>query len=204
MAIARALAPGPELLLMDEPFSNLDASMRSDIGREIKLLLGSVGATALIATHDHQDAFALGDTLGIMNKGKLLQWDSTYNLYHQPKDQFVAEFIGRGAWLAGRVIAEDEVETELGIARGDMTSPYSPGTAVELFLRPDDVIHDDASTLRIEVVGRRFRGSDFLYELRLPGGTVILSSVPSHHDHAVGEKIGIRLATKSRVVFARR
>ena len=203
VAIARALAPGPELLLMDEPFSNLDASMRSGIGREIKSLLRSVGATALIATHDHQDAFALGDTLGVMNKGKLLQWDSSYNVYHQPNDQFVAGFIGRGVWLPGRVIGENEIETELGTARGEMTAQYSAGKAVELFLRPDDVVHDDASTLKIEIVGRRFRGSDFLYELRLPSGALILSAVPGHHDHAVGEKIGVRLATRHMVVFPR-
>ncbi len=201
VAIARALAPGPELLLMDEPFSNLDASMRSGIGREIKSLLASVGATALIATHDHQDAFALGDTLGVMNKGKLLQWDSSYDIYHQPKDHFVAEFIGRGVWLPGRVNGENEIETEIGSAHGEMASRYSSGTEVEIFLRPDDIVHDDASTLRLEVAGRRFRGSDFLYELRLPGGALILSSVPSHHDHAVGEKIGIRLETKHLVVF---
>ena len=204
VAIARALAPGPELLLMDEPFSNLDASMRSGIGREIKTLLASVGATALIATHDHQDAFALSDILGVMNKGELLQWDSSYNIYHQPRDKFVAGFIGRGVWLPGRVNGENEVETELGTAHGNMTAQYSPGTEVEIFLRPDDIVHDDASTLRIEVAGKRFRGSDFLYELRLPGGTLILSSISGHHDHAIGENIGIRLESKHVVVFERK
>ena len=85
-----------------------------------------------------------------------------------------------------------------------MSSQYSVGTEVELFLRPDDVVHDDASPLRIEVISRRFRGTDFLYELQMPGGALILSSVPGHHDHAVGEKIGIRLATQHMVVFPRR
>lgn len=203
VAIARALAPEPELLLMDEPFSNLDASMRSGIGREIKSLLASVGATALIATHDHQDAFALSDTLGVMNNGKLLQWDSSYSIYHQPKDKFVAEFIGRGVWLPGRINDKNEVETEIGTARGNKVPQYAPGTEVELFLRPDDVVHDDASPLRIEVVSRRFRGSDFLYELRLPSGALILSSLPGQHDHAVSEKIGIRLETLHTVVFPR-
>jgi iron(III) transport system ATP-binding protein len=203
VAIARALAPGTELLLMDEPFSNLDASMRSGLGREIKSLLNSFGATALVATHDHQDAFALGDMLGVMNDGKLLQWDTSYNIYHQPKDHFVADFIGRGVWLPGRVTGKNEVEIEVGIARGTMTTSYPVGTEVEMFLRPDDIVHDDASKLQVEVTGKRFRGTDFLYELRLPGGTLILSSVPSHHDHAVGEKIGIHLHTDHMVVFPR-
>lgn len=201
IAIARALAPQPELLLMDEPFSNLDASMRAGIGREIKSLLNSLGTTALIATHDHQDAFAIGDTIGVMDKGELLQWDSSYDVYHQPKDRFVANFVGRGVWLPGRVIGDDEIEMELGVARGTMTARYPVGTNVELFLRPDDVVHDDSSSLKLEVTGKRFRGADFLYELQLPGGEKILSSVPSHHDHAVGEKIGIRLETDHIVVF---
>ena len=203
VAIARALAPEPELLLMDEPFSNLDAGMRTGIGREIKSLLNSLGATALVATHDHQDAFALGDTIGVMNKGELLQWDSSYDIYHQPKDRFIANFIGRGVWLPGRVTGASEIEIELGTARGTLTASYPAGTDVELFLRPDDVVHDDSSSLELEVVGKRFRGVDFLYELKLPGGATILSAVPSHHDHAVGEKIGVRLDTDHIVVFPR-
>ena len=191
VAIARALAPAPALLLMDEPFSNLDASMRSGLGREVKSLLSSLGITALIATHDHHDAFALSDMVGVMHDGKLLQWDSAYNIYHQPKNRFVADFVGRGVWLPGRVASDNEIKIEPGIARGTMTTNYPVGTEVELFLRPDDIVHDDASRLQAEVTGRRFRGSEFLYELRLPSGASLLSLVPSHHDHALGEMIDI-------------
>lgn len=204
VALARALAPAPALLLMDEPFSNLDASMRSGLGREVKSLLNSLGITALIATHDHQDAFALSDRVGVMHEGKMLQWDSAYNIYHQPNNHFVADFVGRGVWLPGRVVADNEIEIELGIARGTMTTNYPVGTEVDLFLRPDDIVHDDASRLQAEVTGRRFRGAEFLYELRLPGGASLLSLVPSHHDHAIGEMIGIRLETDHMVVFARK
>lgn len=201
IAIARALAPKPALLLMDEPFSSIDGSMRSGLGRQIKELLKSLGTTALVATHDHHDAFSLSDAVGVMRRGRLLQWDTAYDIYHRPMSRFVAEFVGRGVWLNGRVTSESEVEIEIGKARGSMTNTYAPGTAVELFLRPDDVVHDDASSLQAKVVERRFRGSEFLYELQLPSGAIVLSSVPSHHDHAVGEMIGIRLETEHMVVF---
>ncbi len=203
VAIARAMAPQPDLLLMDEPFSNLDAGLRQSLGRETRALLKSLGATALIATHDHHDAFSMADTAGILNRGRLLQWDTPYSLYHRPADRFVADFVGHGVWVAGRVTSATSVETELGESTGRMTTPFEPGTEVELLLRPDDVVHDDGSTLTAEVVGKQFRGSEFLYELRLPSGGQLLSSVPSHHDHAVGEFIGIRLETDHMVVFPR-
>ena len=203
VAIARAVAPKPQLLLMDEPFSNIDASMRSDLGQQLKALLLELGTTTLVATHDHQDAFALGDRLAVMRDGKVLQWSSAYDVYHQPNDRFVANFVGEGVWLPGNVVSDREVDTELGKATGTMTQSFDPGSRVDVFLRPDDVVHDDDSELQVEVLGRRFRGSEFIYELRLPGGDTVLSMVPSHHDHAPGEKIGIRLETDHMVVFPR-
>jgi len=201
VAIARALAPSPTLLLMDEPFSNIDASMRADLGGEVKILLNQLGTTALVATHDHHDAFALSDMLGVMDAGTLLQWDSAYAIYHEPASRFVADFVGRGVWLKGRVLSSSEIEIEPGTAHGTMTHDYPDGTDVELFLRPDDVVHDDTSELQAEVISRRFRGSEFLYELRLPSGATLLSSVPSHHDHSIGEMVGIRIQTDHLVVF---
>jgi len=201
VAIARALAPSPSLLLMDEPFSNIDAGMRSELGAELMSLFREVGTTVLVVTHDHQDAFALADKLGVIRHGRLLQWDSAYNVYHQPASRFVANFVGRGEWLDGRLLECGVVETGLGILRGSMASSIAPGTDVEVLLRPDDVVHDDASELQAEVISRRFRGSEFLFELRMADGSRLVSSVPSHHDHAIGEKIGIRLETDHMVVF---
>jgi iron(III) transport system ATP-binding protein len=138
-----------------------------------------------------------------MNRGELLQWDSAYNVYHQPQNRFVATFVGRGAWLPGNVIADGGLSTELGVIRGEMTQHFSRGTEVEVFLRPDDVVHDDASPLRLQVLRRQFRGSDFLYELALESGVKLLSLVPSHHDHAPGEFLGVRIETEHMVVFRR-
>ncbi len=203
VAIARALAPKPALLLMDEPFSNIDASMRSELGGQLKELLSALGTTALVATHDHQDAFALADSVGVMREGYVVQWDTAYNIYHRPVDRFVAGFVGRGVWLPGRMLSETEVEIEIGVATGIVTSEFSIDTEVDLFLRPDDVVHDDASSLQAKVLKRRFSGSEFLYELELPSGARLLSSVPSHHNHAIGESIGIKLETDHMVLFAR-
>lgn len=201
VAIARALAPQPELLLMDEPFSNLDGGMRARLGQEVKDLLNGLGATALIVTHDHHDAFAMSDVAGVLHDGKLKQWSRTYDLYHKPEDRYVADFVGRGVWLPGVVSGNNEVNIEFARVRGDLPADLAAGTRVDFLLRPDDVVHDDASELTAEVVSRRFRGSEFLYELALASGQRLLSSVPSHHDHAIGEQIGFRLETDHLVVF---
>ena len=203
VAIARALAPQPDLLLMDEPFSNLDAGLRQSLGQEMRELLKSLGATVLIATHDHHDAFSMADDAGVLRDGRLLQWDTAYRLYHRPADRFVADFVGKGVWMQGVVSAADSVDIETGRATGSMTAEFPVGAEVDLLLRPDDVVHDDDSELTAEVVRKHFKGSEFLYELRLPSGAMLLSSVPSHHNHAVGESIGIRLETAHMVVFPR-
>ncbi len=203
VAIARALAPGPKLLLMDEPFSNLDASLRQRLGREVRDLLKLSGATVLMVTHDHKDALALADDVGVMHEGRLLQWSNAYELYHQPRSRRVAEAVGIGAWLPGEVVGPNEIRIEIGIAEGVQRLPLPDGSVVDLLLRPDDVIHDDDSATKAVVVSRQFHGADFLYELRLPSGQQVFSSVPSHHNHAVGEPIGIRLDTDHLVAFKR-
>jgi len=201
VAIARALAPEPRLLLMDEPFSNLDMSMRQSLGQEVRDLLKQLGTTALVAMHDHHDAFALADDAGVLHQGELLQWDTSYQLYHRPVSRFVASFVGQGVWLPGRINGDDTVDTELGIISGRLKETLPQGARVELLLRPDDVVHDDDSSMKAEVITRQFKGSEFLYELKTDTGAHLLSSVPSHHNHPVGEKIGIRLETDHMVVF---
>ena len=204
VAIARALAPAPALVLMDEPFSNIDAGMRSDLGKELSDLFRSLGTTVLVVTHDHSDAFSMADKLGVLCQGKLLQWDDAYRVYHEPATRFVADFVGRGEWLPGILLADGRVETSLGVIHGNMSAEIAAGTRVDLLLRPDDVVHDDSSTLLAEVISRRFLGSEFLYELRIASGDKVTASVPSHHDHSIGEKIGIRIETEHMVVFPSR
>ena len=203
VALARALAPRPRLLLLDEPFSSLDVTLREDLAREIRAILLREGIGGLLVSHDQFEAFAFADEIGVLREGRLLQWDSAYNLYHRPANRFVADFIGQGVLLPGRIEAGGRVSTELGEIAGLPPVGCAPGDAVEVLVRPDDVIHDDASPLNAEVVERAFRGAEFLYTLKLPSGARLLCLAPSHHNHALGQRIGIRLDIDHRVMFRR-
>ena len=209
VALARALAPRPDLLLLDEPFSNLDVSLRERLSLEIRDILKSQNATAILVTHDQGEAFAMADIIGVMHRGEIQQWDTAYNLYHKPANRFVANFIGQGVFLPGKVLDSRHVEIELGVLTGDIPHQCTAdcrlcceGHPVDVLIRPDDIVHDDASSVQAAVLHKAFRGADILYTLRLPGGGTALSLVPSHHNHAIGEKIGIRLEADHVVAFS--
>ncbi len=199
VALARALAPEPDLLLLDEPFSNLDIDLRERLSIEVRDIIKASGTTAILVTHDQHEAFALADEIGIMHDGRIEQWDTAYELYHRPATRFVADFVGQGVFLRGVVTGPHALATELGDL--DTALPAPGGGVVDVLLRPDDIVHDDASPWQAEVSAKAFRGADFLYTLALASGTRVLSLVPSHHDHAIGEKIGIRLAIDHVVAF---
>lgn len=210
VALARALAPCPNLLLMDEPFSNLDVDLRERLSLEVRDILKQQGTTAIVVTHDQHEAFAMGDVIGVMQNGEIQQWDKAYNLYHVPANRFVADFVGQGVFLPGKVLNTNQVEIELGLLYCEIPGNRSfaerkgikyKNTTVEVLLRPDDIVHDDASPLLALVEHKAFRGADILYTLRLPSGNRVLSLVPSHHVHAIGEQIGIRLEVDHVITF---
>jgi iron(III) transport system ATP-binding protein len=212
VALARALAPGPRLLLMDEPFSNLDVELREKLALEVREILKQEGITALLVTHDQHEAFAMADIIGVMHQGVIQQWDTPYNLYHQPANRFVADFVGQGVLLPGTVLDPGHIQIELGVLEGEVPTACElgggcakcgKGCQVEVLVRPDDIIHDDDSPVVAEVQRKAFRGADFLYTLRLPGGSSVLAQVDSHHNHAIGEKIGIRLGLDHVVAFVK-
>ena len=197
VALARALAPRPELLLLDEPFSNLDVELRERLSLELREIIKASGATAVLVTHDQQEAFAIADLVGILHAGRIQQWDTAYNLYHRPANRFVADFIGQGVFLPAQPLEGGRLEIELGTLQG----ASSNGKPVEVLLRPDDVVHDDAAPTQAEVVHKAFRGAEILYTLKLASGRKVLALVPSHHNHALGERIGIRLDVDHVVAF---
>jgi len=202
VALARALAPRPFLLLLDEPFSNLDVDLRERLALDVRAILRAEGTTAVMVTHDQHEAFAMADEVGVMHGGRIQQWDTPYNLYHRPANRFVADFVGQGVFLPGTLSDGDRVRIELGLlARDPASGPAGAGGQVSVLLRPDDIVHDDASGLKAEVVSKAFRGAEFLYTLQLASGAQVLSLVPSHHNHAVGEHIGIRLDVSHVVAF---
>jgi iron(III) transport system ATP-binding protein len=209
VALARALAPRPELLLLDEPFSNLDTGLRERLSLEVRDILKASGATAVLVTHDQHEAFAMADEIGVMREGRIEQWDAAYNLYHRPANRFVADFVGQGVFLPAKVLNAKQIEIELGVLNGDIPHACQIGCDVcgkgclaEVLLRPDDIIHDDAAPTQAEVVHKAFRGAEILYTLKLASGRKVLALVPSHHNHALGERIGIRLDVDHVVAFA--
>jgi len=202
IALARALAPRPDLLLLDEPFSNLDVEFRAQLSVEVREILKQQNTTAILVTHDQHEAFNLADEIGIMRDGAIEQWDTPYRLYHEPVSRYVAEFVGQGVFLPGTVLAPGHIRLELGVFQAS-TSDWPQGTEVDVLLRPDDILHDDASPLQAQVLHKAFRGAEFLYTLQLLGGGRVMSLVPSHHNHAIGEKIGIRLEIDHLVAFGR-
>jgi len=201
VALARALAPKPDLLLLDEPFSNLDVALRERLGLEVREILKQQNATAILVTHDQDEAFSIADEIGILHQGVIQQWATPYRLYHEPANRFVAGFIGEGVLIPGAVLSPDSIEIELGIVPAKMEPNCCLGCTVDVLIRPDDVVHDDLSTMQATVVAKAFRGAEFLYTLQLASGTRVLSLVPSHHNHALGEKIGIKLEIDHVIAF---
>lgn len=204
VALARALAVGPDLLLLDEPFSNLDVELRERLGAEVREILKEQRITTLMVTHDQQEAFTLGDGVGIMKEGRIVQWDTPFNLYHRPADRFVAGFIGHSVFLPGELSSADAVRTELGVLQSTQRYAWPVGTEVDVLLRPDDIVVDDSrSELRGEVIKEAFKGAETLYTLRLPSGNELLSLVPSHQRLMPGDRVGLRVAADHLIVFPR-
>lgn len=209
VALARALAPRPRLMLLDEPFSNLDVDLRERLAHEVRAILKAAGATALFVTHDQLEAFAIGDRIGVMEGGQIHQWDDAYALYHRPTTRFVADFIGHGVFAPAQLVQQGDhvvARTQLGnltdIDGCPLPSRY-PNGECDILLRADDVVHDDEAPVQARIVRKAFRGSEFLYTLELASGLTVLAHVPSHHNHAVGDWIGIRPQVDHVVTFPR-
>jgi iron(III) transport system ATP-binding protein len=209
VALARALAPQPRLLLLDEPFSNLDVELRERLAHELRAILKAAGATALFVTHDQLEAFAIGDVIGVMHEGRLHQWEDAYSLYHRPATRFVADFIGHGVFtpatlreVGGQVVVDTPIGMLTDVAECPLPCAFEGGQC-DVLLRADDIVHDDDAPVKAEIMRKAFRGSEFLYTLRLASGHLLMAHVPSHHDHRIGEWIGIRAQVDHVVTFNR-
>ena len=203
VALARALVPKPGLMLMDEPFSNLDLELRERMGQDISDILKVNNITCVMVTHDQHDAFALGDEVGVMSTGSIMQWDSPYNLYHQPASRFVADFIGNGVFVPGKIVSNRIVKTELGSLTRSQESQLSIGTEVDVLLRPDDVVQGSDKDIEAVVLRRAFKGAEILYTLSVGQNLVLLALFPSHTNFSVGEKARVRLEINHIVAFQR-
>ncbi|WP_222434265.1 ABC transporter ATP-binding protein [Luteimonas wenzhouensis] len=181
VALARALAPSPSLLLLDEPFSNLDNDTREHLAAELRSILRRTGTTALLVTHDQAEAFAMADAIGVMDQGRILQWADAPTLYAHPRDPFVAGFIGRGCVLPAEA---------LGLDCGG-----------RVLLRPDRLLPDPEGRIRAEVVAVSFRGPGRVALLRLAGGQVVEADLPAGLEQPPGSTLALRLAEDGLVRF---
>lgn len=199
VALARALAPEPQLLLLDEPFSNLDGELRRRLSHEVRDILKARGTSAILVTHDQEEAFAVSDQVGVFKEGRLEQWDTPYNLYRQPATPYVASFVGQGYFIRGQSIDAESVQTEIGVLRGTCASD-STGT-VDVLLRPDDLAYASDSPIKARVTSKTFKGAATLYRLQLPSGTPLEALFPTHIDARAGDEVGIRVAAERLVLF---
>lgn len=200
VALARALAPRPKLILLDEPFSNLDTSLRQSLSAEVRTILKAQGTSAIIVTHDQQEAFTVADTIGVVNHGKLEQWGTANELFYNPATQFVANFISQGCFITGQVVTEQRILSDLG----EFSSPgysWPSNTPVNIFIRPSDILNCENSKVVASVVQKTFLGASTLYKLRLNSGARISALWPSHQVFDIGELIPIKLDNHSPVAF---
>ena len=201
IALIRALAPKPDLLLMDEPFSSMDIELREELATEVRDILKHENITAILVTHDQNEAFIVADTIGVMQDGKLTQWADGYELYHQPANAFIADFIGQGVFFDGEVINNEEIKTDLITVKGKVPCGCVADCKVQVFIRPDDIILDKTASLKATVTGREFRGANFLYTLKLASGNKLLTLENSHQRHDIGDEVGVSLDLEHVVVF---
>ena len=194
-SLARSLISQPDLLLLDEPLSNVDQNFKEEIQVELKQILTNSKITTIIVTHDSYEAFYLGSKCAIILDGQIKQFDDPYNVYHFPNSVEVVNFLNRGILVPAKVTGENSLENkDLGTIKGNFIKHYPKGSNVKLLLQPEDLEHDDRSNLKLEVVDRKFRGTNFIYTLRTPSNTLIPVFVHSHHihQHEVDEKFGIK------------
>ncbi len=188
VSLARSLMSKPELLLLDEPFSNIDQNLKEEIQVSVKKLLKRINLTTIVVTHDSYEAFSMADKCGIILDQELKQYDIPYNVHHEPNSIDVANFLNKGIFIDVKVVDSECAvhrlkHDELGEIRGKLSNNYPSGTKVKLLLQPEDLIHDDQSKLKLEVVDRKFRGTNFIYTLKTKKGEYLQVFVHSHHIH---------------------
>jgi iron(III) transport system ATP-binding protein len=199
VALARALAPRPAVLLLDEPFSNLDADLRTQMLREVYAILRQLETTAVFVTHDHEEAFMVADRVGVLNSGRLEQLGCPEEIYRRPETRFVARFVGQANFLTGRVVRSGIV-TDIGI----FPRPHglTEGSTVEIMIRPHQLELRLDATGNGVVISRRFRGADALVVVQLPSGMTLYSYQPSTYCFQAGERVTVGAKPCHSVVFS--
>jgi len=205
VALARALAPQPALILLDEPFSGLDAKLRESLVPQVKAILKKEQVSALMVSHDQGEAFAIADKIAIMDSGEIHQWDSAYNSYHYPASRFVASFIGESKFLPGVASCDYCIETELGKLAKQTPHGFTKGTDVDVLIRVEDVCCAADSIHSATVINKDFHGSYYKYELQLKDRSTLYYSTNAkqQQQHTIGASIPVQINSQNLVIFKR-
>lgn len=202
VALARALAPNPRLLLMDEPFSNLDTDLRRQLSQEVREILKRRGIAAIMVTHDQQEAFTISDSIGILSAGRVQQWGTPEDLYYRPASPEVAAFVGKGELFLGRITETCAVDTELGLLEFAEPLGVEPGCDAQLFLRPGDLYLSHEGGVSGEVVSSEFQGNLTAYRVRLNNGREVEVLEQGLRRYPKGEQVAVHVTAHRPIVFS--
>jgi iron(III) transport system ATP-binding protein len=196
VALARALAPEPQVVLLDEPWSNIDPIRRASMREELCAILRAAEVTVVLGTHEREEAFSVADRLALMHEGRIVQSGSPEEVYFEPADRWAAEFVGAANIIPGR-LAGGAVETAIGSFAAACGNGHTP---VEVLIRPEllELTPDESGPG--QVVAREFRGHDVFYRVRLDDGTTVSSHRPSTEQVPLGARVAVR-AHEGRVTI---
>jgi iron(III) transport system ATP-binding protein len=190
VALARALAPRPAIVLLDEPFSNLDAGLRGRVRRDVLDILNEAETSAIFVTHDQEEAMLFGDRIAVMNEGQIEQVDTPEIIFHNPSSIFVAKFMGIAdfipAWTEG-----NKLVTEIGALK--QPHNVTGNKSIELMVRPDDVSITEDQAGKCRILERVFQGAHNLYKVALPSGNIVHSIELHYRTYAVGQTVSLRI-----------
>ena len=199
VAIARSLAYKPDLLLLDEPFSNIDTQVRHELIREIRKIFKEQGVTAIFVTHSREEAFAFADKMAVMNHGVIEQYGTASELYYQPSSKFVADFLGGGSYLAAKRISDSEFETHLGVVEANAQQEIQVDAECALLLRPQHVQIAADEESAVKVLEQHFMGDHCRYVIDVNGDRLLATSTQALN---VGDSVTVKVETQGVLAFA--
>lgn len=198
VALARALAPSPVVVLLDEPFSNLDSDLRARMRNDVLTILKKTKATTVLVTHDQEEAFSIADRIAVLNAGRMEQIGTPEEIYHTPSTRFVANFVGQADFIDG-VVKDHNIVTELGVFPN--TEGFAEDAKVHVMIRPDDTAFRPDENGEAIVNGREFKGSENLYSLKLASGKIVHSCSASTKFVKKGTRTRVSASALHIVVF---
>ncbi|CAH1544781.1 MULTISPECIES: ABC transporter ATP-binding protein [Vibrio] len=199
VAIARSLAYKPDLLLLDEPFSNIDTQVRHELIREIRKIFKEQGVTAIFVTHSREEAFAFADKMAVMNHGVIEQYGTASELYYQPSSKFVADFLGGGSYLVAKRISDNEYQTHLGVVEANAQQEIQVDDECALLLRPQHVQITADEESAIKVLEQHFMGDHCRYVIDVNGDRLLATSAQALN---VGDSVIVKVETQGVLAFA--